>query len=319
MLEMLKKYWFIFLAGIVLVAGIVYFAYDQSQDILPGKQVDGKDVVYAIGDHNVTADDFYDELYEELGVMGIFQFVQRVVLENSVETTEEMKEAATANVDAVTEQFKSSYGADYEAALVEAIKQVGYNEISDLDAYFLEIEKFNVFSKSVVDEQFDSYSTTIQPRMLSHILVMMEDPANPTEEELAKVAEVDAALSSGMSFGEAATTYSEDGSATSAGFLGYADVNTGFVPEFLAASLVLEEGQVSEWVQTEYGVHLIQCNASTLDTLKEYTEFYDGVTASMPTLLTQALWDEAVALGITFSDETTEAAILEYLGLGGTE
>ncbi len=315
MKEMFKKFWFIILAGVVMVVGICYFAYDQTQGILPGKQMDGKDVVYSVKDTNVTADEFYDQLFEGIGPASVFQFVQRTVLEESFETTDEMIATAQTNVDTITAQFQSSYGAEYESALLEAIKQVGYDEVADLDDYFLEVAKYEMFTQSVFDDGFDSYSDTLKPRILSHILVMMDDSSNPTEEELAKVEAVEAALESGSSFQDVAIAHSEDGSAEQGGFLGYADVNTSFVPEFLEASLALGDGEVTQWVQTDYGYHLILCHASTLEALQAYPEFYEGIATANPQMIAQGLWDKAQELGITFTDPEVESAVLTYLGL----
>ncbi len=60
-----------------------------------------------------------------------------------------------------------------------------------------------------------------------------------------------------ISFEEAAARYSEDGSATSGGSLGWANPGN-FVPDFDAAMNDLQLGQLSEPVETEFGYHLIQ-------------------------------------------------------------
>lgn len=59
------------------------------------------------------------------------------------------------------------------------------------------------------------------------------------------------------SFAQMARQYSEDGSATKGGDLGWAAPGQ-FVPEFEQALLALQPGQVSEPVVTRFGVHLIQ-------------------------------------------------------------
>lgn len=59
------------------------------------------------------------------------------------------------------------------------------------------------------------------------------------------------------SFAQMARQYSEDGSATRGGDLGWSAPGQ-FVPEFEQALLALQPGQVSEPVVTRFGVHLIQ-------------------------------------------------------------
>lgn len=314
MKESLKKYWFVVLVGVLLVAGIGYFAYDQTSGLLPGKKVDGKDVVYSVGENNYTADDFYDQLFEQLGTAGVYQFIERAVVDATIETTDDMKSNAKTNADTVKAQFQSSYGTEYENVLLQAIRAVGYNSLDQLEEYFIDAQKYEIFAKQLIEEGYDA---SVSPRILSHILVKMEDPSNPTEEERAKMAEVDAALAEGTSFGEVAATYSDDSSATNNGSLGYSDANTNFVPEFLEAALQLNEGEVSGWVQTEYGYHLIRCDAANLETLKTYDEFYDGINSANPTLVVNGIWTKAQELGISFTDSALEEKVLTYLGLDG--
>ncbi|MBO4548802.1 MAG: peptidyl-prolyl cis-trans isomerase, partial [Abditibacteriota bacterium] len=85
---------------------------------------------------------------------------------------------------------------------------------------------------------------------------------DPEEEQdakcLAKIQEVNAKLKAGEDFAALAKEYSEDGTASKGGSLGWFDQNVGYVPEFKAAVFALEEGQVSEPVKTDFGYHLIK-------------------------------------------------------------
>lgn len=312
--EGLKKYWFVILVAVILVGGIIYFAYDQTTGYLPGKQVDGKDVVYTVGDNNITADDFYDDLYENLGVAGVYQFIQRTVVNNAVETTEEMKEDASVSVDTVIAQFKASYAAEYETYLLQAVKAVGYNSIDDLEQYFIDNLKYTQLAKEFLEAGYDE---SLKPRILSHILIKMEDPDNPTDEEKAKMDAVDAALAEGTEFGTVAYEHSDDSSASDYGSLGYADINTSFVSEFLEASMALNEGETSQWVKTQFGYHLIKCDAATLETLRTYDDFYNGLSTNNPTLIPEGIWNLAKEMNISFSDSSMEEKIMTYLGIDG--
>lgn len=314
MKENLKKYWFVVLVGSLLAVGIGYFAWDQTSSILPGKKVDGKDVVYSVKGNDVTADQFYDDMIDQLGVSGVFQFIQSTVVDAVVETTEEIKDEASIQADTVKAQFKASYGAEYEEMLLQAIRAVGHDSIDELQDYFVEAIKYEMFAKQILDETYDS---SVKPRILSHILIKCADPENPTEEEKAKMDAVDAALAEGTDFGEVALNHSEDSSASNYGSLGYADINTSFVTEFLDASMKLAEGETSGWVKTQFGYHLIKCDAAELETLKTYDEFYDGLSSSNPTLVAEGIWNKAKELGITFADEAMEEKIMAYLGING--
>lgn len=314
MSEILKKYGFVILVGILLLAGVGYFMFDQSKDILPGKKVDGKDVVYSVGETNITADEFYDQMFEELGAAGIYQFIERLVVDKEIATTDEMTSNAKTNADTVIAQFKSSYGAEYEATLLQAIQAVGYTKIEELQQYFVDAQKYEIFAKAIIEGAYDE---TVKPRILSHILVKMTDPENPTDEEKAKMDEVDAALAEGQSFSEVAAAFSDDSSAQNGGSLGYSDMNTNFVAEFLEASLALNEGETSGWVKTEFGYHLIRCDASTFETLKTFDEFYDGINTANPTIVIQGIWDKAKEYGVNFTDPAMEEKVLTYLKLNG--
>ena len=91
MLQTLKKYWFVCLVGVLLIGASIYFAYDQNKGKLPGKSVGGEDVVFSIGDEDITAGEFYDTLFNEMGVAGVYQFMEKTVVDPSIETTEEMQ------------------------------------------------------------------------------------------------------------------------------------------------------------------------------------------------------------------------------------
>ncbi len=314
-MEVLKKYWFVLLVGLLGVGAIGYYVYDQSKDVVPGKSVDGKDIVYSIGDKNVTADEFYDDMFEEVSAEGIFMFVQKAVLEAVVETTDEMKTQAATDAATVITQFQSQYGTEYKSVLTSILRQYGYNDYNDLEAFMLLSARSSVYEDTLFSDKFDE----LKPRLLSHILVSMEDSNNPTAEELAIMSEIDAALAAGTDFGDVAYQYSDDSSYESYGYLGYSDVNTSYVPEFLAASLALNEGEMSDWVKTDYGYHLIFCDASTYETLSMSEDYYSGIRSNNSTMIVQNIWNKAVELGLTFADPTVETKVKNYIGLGGNE
>ena len=66
MIEKLKENWFVVLVAVILIAAVGYYTYDTNKGKLPGKKVDGKDVVASIGDTDFFADDLYLELYSAI-------------------------------------------------------------------------------------------------------------------------------------------------------------------------------------------------------------------------------------------------------------
>ena len=80
-----------------------------------------------------------------------------------------------------------------------------------------------------------------------HILVETEEQANSIRAE----------IEGGREFADAAGEYGTDGTASNGGDLGF--FSTGMmVPEFEEAAFALEEGELSQPVQSQFGWHLIQ-------------------------------------------------------------
>lgn len=328
MKETLKKYWFVSLIGVLLIGSICYFGYSKVAsgdfDTLEGKSVNGEDVLFSIGEEDTTANAFYEELYNTMGAAGLYQFFERMVANSAIETTEEMQTEAKTNADNLIASYQSYYGDTYESTLLSALKGVGYTSIDDLDDYYLYVSKADKIIKDYVNANIDSvyepYAEANKPRTVSHILIKFADVNNPTEEELAKLDEVKNALSNGMTFEEAASTYSDDSaSAISSGSLGFMDANTQYVEAFLNAALALEEGQVSEWILSDYGYHLIRVDSTNKDVLMTYDDLYTSLLTYKPTLQTEAIWAKAQELNIEFANDDLKQSMLEYMGIGGNE
>ena len=320
MIEILKKFWFVVLVGVLFLSATVYFVYDDNKGKIAGKKDGDLDVVYSINDQNISADTFYDDMFEASGVSGLYQFLAKTVVSSTIETTEEMTTEAKLNADGVLNQFKAEYGLDYEQVLTQSLQGLGYNSIDDLEEYFVNFAKSEQFTKDYIaaniDSLFADYEEASSPRAISHILVSMVDSANPTEEELAKMDAIDEKLASGTEFGAVAYEFSDDtGSAVLNGSVGFTDANTQFVPEFLAASLLLEEGEVSEWVKTDYGYHMIKCDAVGYEKLSaDYNDqLLQGILTFNPFIEPQAIWAKSQELGVTFANEQIESDLKEFM------
>lgn len=319
MKDFMKKYGVLALIGCILVGFVGFYAFDISKDKVKGKKVNGNDVVFSVNGTDVTADTFYDELYANYGIDSVYNLFEKAVLDEAYETTDEMKELAEFNAASIISNYQNSYGFSWESELEKALKGAGYNSVDDLQSFLVAQSKYENMLTDYLERDPEGvlaeYLATSKPRVLSHVLVKMEDPTNPTEEELAKVQAVEDALASGQPFATVASTYSDDtGSAVNGGNLGWSDANTSFVPEFLEAGLALNEGETSEWVVTTYGYHMIRCEASTLDSLKTNPDFLQNVLTAVPALQTKALWEKAEEVGMTM-DEDVKTALRTYMGL----
>ncbi len=323
MFQKIKEQWFIVLIALILTGSVIYFVVDQNKDVLRGKSADGKDVIVEINGENIFADDLFEDIPEATKQAALYMYFERLVVSNTIETTADLKSEAKLKADELIKSYKEYYGSTYEDVLLSALQGVGYSKLSDLETYFINTIKAEDLMKERIDsnkkELFAEVFEKQQSRSVSHILIMMEDSSKPTDEEKAKLKEVEDALNGGMSFADAAKKFSEDGSASTGGSLGYMDKDTSFVPEFLKAALALKEGETTTWVKTQYGYHLIRCDIATLDGLLAAEDLQDAIYTAIdtyyPELYYQTIWDAAEALDIQWTNEETKTALKKYMGL----
>lgn len=317
MKEFIKKYGVLTIIICFLIGAIGVYAYSQAQSTVPGKSVNGEDIVYSINNEDVSANTLYDQMYDINGIGSIYLTFEQAVLDQAIETTQDMEDIAAYNAQQIIANYQSSYGDGYEDYIVSALRQSGYESIADLQPYLISQLKGEELVKNYLADNPDIYAAfeeEYQPRKVSHILVKMADSENPTEEELAKVQEIEDALAAGDDFGTVATEYSDDSSASSAGSLGWMDVNTNFVESFKEAALALEEGEVSDWVVSEYGYHLIKCDESTYETLSQDSDFVSNVLTSDVSIKPKAVWAKAQELGVDFNGNSDlEAQLKQYM------
>ena len=321
MLAVLKRQWFIVVVALVLFSTLIFFVYEQNKDNLPARRVNGKDIVFSVGDVDVTTDEFYDRLYAQFGIEAVYMFFDRAVVEAAIPDSNVFTTKAQIDADGVRRNFQEYYGANYESFLLDALRSLGYSSVSDLERYFVYVYKRQELFKAFVDDNlmtlFPDFNETLMPRIVSHALIVMDDSLNPTAEEQARLDAAQAAWADGMSFEDVVRNFSDDTSNNlTNGLLGYMDVNTNYVLEFKLAALRLEAGEVSEWVRTDFGYHLIRVDATDLDSLKIYQEFYDAILGKDPTLQSRIIWDTAKALNVDFfGNDDLITALQKFMGI----
>jgi foldase protein PrsA len=316
MINFIKKNWFIVLIGILFAGATVFFALEQTKDLLPGKTVNGKDIVFEINGQAITADEYYLELERTFGIQAVYQLFERAVLSQVGNRTPDIITDARLQADSTIKSFKDYYGADYETYLLEALKAVGIDRISDMHLFFesalmLEDLLTTYFTE---EAQFNQFLEQRKPRIISHILVRMTNPNQPTEAEQTKLDTVKAKIEAGEDFAQLAKQYSDDtGSVAANGSLGLVDSTTQFVPEFLAASLALtEEGQLSAWVKTTYGYHIIRLDSLAKADIVKDQKFLSSMVSLFPNAQQTLIWEKAQSLGLTFGNAEFEQKFLDY-------
>lgn len=329
MLQKIKENWFVALVAILLVGAVGFYAYDTNKGKLPGKSEGGKDVVATIGDMNIYADDIYEDLYGNLesgnsaGTQILYMYFERAVVDAAVEDSSDIKLQVANQVAAVKQNYQSYYGDSWETQLLGGLQSAGYSSIDDLETYFTHYVKLEELTANAYDAEIEELFAPIhaekKSRTVSHILVQMSDPSNPSEGEQAKMDAIDAALAEGKAFADVAKEYSDDSSATYGGALGYADSDTNFVAEFKEAMLAQEKGVVGEWIQTTYGRHLILVDETDMNALLADETIRDSIYSAIsnyyPEYTPELIWKTAESLNITFSDPKIETALKNYLGI----
>lgn len=320
MIDNLKKYWFVVVIALVLIVGIGVFSKQQISSVIKGKKVDGKDVVYSIAGEVYTADAYYDALYARRGAPEIYKLFERTVLD-TVETTDEIASKSKTEAENVKQTVSAQSGAAGLDQLNGALVSLGYQGLDELAKYYENMNKSNIIFGDYLEVNFDKfvkgYMDDQKPRIVSHILVKMEDSSKPSEAEQEKMNKIDAALKEGKSFSDVAMEFSDDGSAQNGGQLGYMDKSTNFVEPFKVAAMATAKGETTAWVTSEFGRHLIKVDEDSFDALKDNPDFLKAVATRNPNAQPLAIWEKSENLEIKFEDPSVEKELQQYLGIGG--
>ena len=168
--------------------------------------------------------------------------------------------------------------------------------------------------RSAYEEQKDRYMTP-ENRRIAHILVSTDD--RTIEEARVIVESIQSQLDAGEAFEAVAQASSDDpGSAAQGGDLGVATRGL-FVPSFEEAAFALAEtGEISEVVETEFGLHLIKLNELAPSSTKAFEDVQEEVEQQYRN---DAVEDEFVTLVTSLDELAFEepdlAVVAEELGL----
>ena len=287
--------------------------------ILGGCQGSGNKVATLNSDYTITADQAYEELMKtSAGKNTVFNYIVEEIITANYPATDAMTTDADLTIEQLENSYISYYGSQGTTYLTQALQQSGFESIEDYRSSIIFNYQLQEFLNDYLDDNFETifedYYTTCKPRYVSHILVLMDDPENPTAEELEKVSTIQKALLDGENFAEVAKKYSEDGSASSGGALGLCDKNTSFVTEFLNKMLELEEGQISEPTKTTYGYHFITVTSNSKEDIKKD----DTILELIQTFDSNMIYKALRKYEITFNDEAIkelyESTLDSYIG-----
>ena len=324
--DIIKKYWFVALVGILLVVFIVFYCVDLNSK----KEVkvdtltkDGQSVIYSIDDDTYYfADDLYEDLALDLKANAELNSFILNVCREGIETTKTMSDYAASYAQYILQS-------NDKATIDSQLRQYGYEGSDDLNTYCIDMLK----QQEVIKEYlYNNYETVVEPKLaelnprkISHILIKVADVeevtnedgtvthvAHPTDEEQAKLDEVQKALET-KSFEDVAQEYSEDGSATIGGLLGIVDVKTksNYVAEFADAAMALNYNEVSDVITTTYGYHIIKCDEPTKDELCSDSGFQSSLSSN--NVFFKAIYSKANELNFVINDESLNELIQSYI------
>lgn len=184
------------------------------------------------------------------------------------------KELAKVTVsDAEVEQFYNENPAQFTS--VEQVI-VDYIELKQAD-FAVEVSEDEI--RAAYDNEISNAGGEEQ-RQVSHILLMASS-ADERKKATAQLQEAKARLAKGETFAQLAKELSDDtGSKDQGGFLGTLQVEA-FPEAFVAAANQLAEGEVSDIVETEAGLHLIRVDQLLKNTPATFAERREALATEL--------------------------------------
>lgn len=265
-----KKYTAAIMVGSFLLSGC-------SSNSSAIRQEDGKDIVASLTDKDVFADDILNQLLDtNVGRTAYYN----AVLEELINTKFPVDDAMRIDADMIVENTQAHYKANFrenaDAQLEAYLASNQWNDLNDFrDAIIKSLQNVRFLEHYVnenYEEVFNDYYTFATPRVLSIIKVNMVDVENPTEEENAKLEEINTLVHTSKDFNEIASEYSDDSDTKRKdGRLGVVDTTTdlsSFGKDFEEAALSLGDGEISEPIKGTGGYFILKCNTNKEEDIK---------------------------------------------------
>lgn len=321
-MEFLKDNWFVVLIALVMIGFVSYFIYDQNKDNVTVKKADGQDVIATLTDTNITAQELYEKGEPFDGSL-LYTLYKNAVIDQSVETTDDLKQQAKNMESMILSNAKSMYD-DYEVMLTKELANYGYSKLDQLYDYCLVSAKETVLDTNYVDEHYEELKESVEansPRTVSIITFAVANPDELTEEELKKQENIDKALESD-DFASVATAFSEDTStAGNEGFFGYVDSTTTSLDTSVVAAVTnLKAGETTDWIAVTdssgaVSMYKAYVNEDDLDAIKamEDTTIQSALVTAFinanDTLKADAIDEAAGKLEITFQSDAVKEKV----------
>ena len=314
--DLIKKYWFVGLVTIIFIIMIpVAIVNNNSPHIVETKKIDNKYALFSIGDSNYLADDLYKLAGEDYEMKLALVQLERLAIDQVYSASQDEKDNAKLSAQQILTNYRAQYGQEIaDAQLINQLTQYGYqtnssNLLDNLNNYILTAQLINKNLHEYIDsnnELITKWQTENKPRIVAHIIINTNLEENKDEKMVqSKKDKVDKLLKE-QDFSEVAKVMSEDGSKSSGGLLGeITTTKSALVEPFLSEALKLKDGEVSDWVKTEFGYHKIKVITTKLEDLKKEEKFYESITSAYPSVGNQAIWKLIEKANVDFSQNPT--------------
>lgn len=273
---------------------------------------DGSPVIFESDFGQVSQKEYYDMLNTSEADVLIYAKFENDLL-SSIKKDEGIIEDAKKQVSLVLENSKPE---DLDGMKAE-LEAMGYYGDKAMQTFFENMMYRDRVATEYVTENMDAlfpaYQEESKARTVSHILIKVEDVNNPTAEETANLKAIRQRILDGEDFATVAKEVSVDTSKEQGGALGLMDASTPFVPQFLKAALEQEASQIYDWVQSEYGFHLILVNDTDPDVIKKMDGLASMMVQSTPKISVTIMQKIMVDADVKFSDEAFEARLNEII------
>jgi peptidyl-prolyl cis-trans isomerase SurA len=159
------------------------------------------------------------------------------------------KEKVEAQFGKPIHKIKKDFFEEQKKLLI--VNRVQQEKLQSVQISRLEVERF-------YEQKKDSLPQRPPMVQLSHILKEVRAGDATRQAALNQIRDIQKRLEAGEDFAELAKSYSQDpGSASNGGDLGFVERGT-FVPEFEQAAFALKNGELSDIVESQFGLHIIQ-------------------------------------------------------------
>lgn len=246
-----KEVWISGIIGLLLGAIIMVLLYVAG---VPGF---GNQKIATVKGGSIKQNELYKEMKKVYSVNYVLDLVDKEILKNKYNLTEEQKEEVEEQADYYLTTYETYYGYTEEEFLSEngfSTKQefIDYLELNyKRDLYYIDYLKTKIDQEEIQAYYDENVYGEINTK---HILVEVDDDVTE-EQALAKAKEIIAKLDSGKTFEEVTEEYGDEVISEELGYNGF---NSGLVTEYVEASKELENGTYSkEPVKTNYGYHII--------------------------------------------------------------